>query len=331
MKQSASVTVIVPVLNAEHRIAATLESLFSQTIENLEIIVINDGSTDQSTKVLRKLEKENSNLRVIDLPKNCGVYQARAVGIRHAASPWIGFLDADDYARPDMFRCLKESGEKHASDIVICGSDLVTMERKPIGPKVLFQHEEIELTSAFERFCSLDFGTGALWNKLYRCDLIRLHAEKELPWRQDIGEDTLLNLGCFLDASCVAIVPVQLHEYVQHTEGATKAASEAYLFTLMLRAYAASIVLYQDRGREVLKLVDRLYAKQLAYPCYKVESLEELGPYEGLLEEALQVVVRHNPLGFAKILNDALQSSGHANYRGLWHQVGGLLKGLGRD
>lgn len=96
---SPLVSVIIPVYNAERYIEATIRSVFNQTMPDLEIIVLNDGSTDSSGEIIQRLQKEDK--RIIYIPKaNSGVSDTRNIGISKASGRWLAFLDADDLWKP---------------------------------------------------------------------------------------------------------------------------------------------------------------------------------------------------------------------------------------
>ncbi|WP_157746926.1 glycosyltransferase family 2 protein [Marinobacter sp. LV10R510-11A] len=84
-------SVIVPVFNGGDGLEFSLRSLLKQTLKKLEIIVVNDASTDNSEAVINHLASENGNIVAIHLPENQGVHEARLAGIKKAAAPWIGF------------------------------------------------------------------------------------------------------------------------------------------------------------------------------------------------------------------------------------------------
>ena len=116
------VSVIVPVYNTEPYLERCLRSLLRQTLKELEIIAIDDCSTDGSPAVLRKYaERFPGRIRVLTQEENRGQAAARNRGLRAARGEYVGFLDSDDFARPEMFRELYEAGEAAGADYVACG------------------------------------------------------------------------------------------------------------------------------------------------------------------------------------------------------------------
>ncbi len=107
------VSVIVPVYNSEKYLSECLNSLVNQTLDELEIICVDDGSTDKSLEILRDYEKKYSNLTVIQNSQNQGQSIARNIGMKHAKGEYIAFLDSDDYVHLDMYKIMYESAIKH--------------------------------------------------------------------------------------------------------------------------------------------------------------------------------------------------------------------------
>ena len=110
------ISIIVPCYNAELTLDKTITSILKQTLKDFEVIFVNDGSTDQTNKILRQYENLDNRVQVIDLPRNMGVVKARNEGLLAAKGNIIAFCDADDYWRPEKL-------EKQTK-IISTGSDL---------------------------------------------------------------------------------------------------------------------------------------------------------------------------------------------------------------
>ena len=122
-KQEKIVSIIIPVYNAEKCLGYCLNSIASQTYRNLEIILVNDGSTDDSLKICNNYAFLDSRIRVIDIP-NAGVSNARNVGLKAATGEYIEFADADDVLNPKMVETLVDKMDTYQSDLVICGFEM---------------------------------------------------------------------------------------------------------------------------------------------------------------------------------------------------------------
>ena len=114
---SPLISVIVPVYNSERSLEYSIKSLIEQTFDNIQIILVNDGSTDNSLELCRQLAEKDSRILVID-KKNGGVSSARNAGLDKSDGEYITFLDADDYACPTMLEHMYNEILKNNADIV---------------------------------------------------------------------------------------------------------------------------------------------------------------------------------------------------------------------
>lgn len=118
-KQKDLISVIIPVYNAENTLSRCINSICNQKYHEIEIILVNDGSKDNSLNVCNQLAKKDDRIRVIN-KKNGGVSSARNMGINAANGMYIGFVDADDWIANNMYSDLYEHIKKNNSDVVLC-------------------------------------------------------------------------------------------------------------------------------------------------------------------------------------------------------------------
>ena len=116
-----AVSIVIPVFNVEKYIGKCLDSLISQTLHNIEIICVNDCSTDKSLDILRDYEAKDNRIVVIDLPRNIKQGGARNVGIKKARAPFLGFVDSDDWVSLDMYENLYTLAVTHDAEIFVYG------------------------------------------------------------------------------------------------------------------------------------------------------------------------------------------------------------------
>lgn len=121
MKKTNQVTVSVciPVYNAENYIAACLDSLIKQTLEGIEIICVDDGSKDNSAEIIKQYQKKYKNIKLVQ-QENQGLGGARNTGIRNATGKYVGFVDADDFVDEKMYETLFDLAEKNNCEIAMC-------------------------------------------------------------------------------------------------------------------------------------------------------------------------------------------------------------------
>jgi len=122
------ISVIVPVHNVGLYIRRCVESILKQTYNNLEIILVDDGSTDESPAILGQLSYQDNRIRIL-IQKNEGVTSARLAGIEIATGEWISFVDGDDEIEPDMYERLYKNAIKYKADISHCGYQMIFPDR----------------------------------------------------------------------------------------------------------------------------------------------------------------------------------------------------------
>ena len=113
------ISVVVPVFNAEKYVNRCIDSILNQTYENLEVILVNDGSVDGSVKICEKWQKLDNRVKLIT-QENAGVSAARNTGIENATGDYIAFVDNDDWLRPEMFKNLVKQAQKDNADLTFC-------------------------------------------------------------------------------------------------------------------------------------------------------------------------------------------------------------------
>lgn len=193
---SDKISVIVPVYNLEKYIERTVASIQNQTYQNLEIILVNDGSKDNSLELLRQLEKSDSRIKVLS-QENAGVTCARFAGVEAAAGEWIGFVDGDDYIDPDMYERLLSNAHNYSADISHCGYKMVFPRHIDYYYNTGSLAEQDRITALKELLSGSRIEPG-LCNKLFHKSLFHslLHSGK-MDFSIKNMEDLLMNFYLF--------------------------------------------------------------------------------------------------------------------------------------
>ena len=296
-----ALSVIVPVFNGERFLERSLLSLCSQSLNGLEIIVVDDGSCDSSADVVKRLQASHPQLRLVQIPVNRGSHAARLEGVTQAKADWIGFVDSDDWVDPRMYESMLLAGVQASADIVICGVDRIRAKRHRREPKIRFAGDRVVSEDIFARFCSLEFGSGMFCNKIYRREIIGPAIAIQFPWRQDINEDLLVNFECFSIAKVVMVLRDTYYSYVENVRSASLASGSVAAFVQMLRAYAIATQLFASRGQRVLGSISNMYRAQFDWACYTVDDVVQLAGYQEQLLEAAEMIHRNFPLGLAML------------------------------
>lgn len=208
------ISVIVPVYNVEDLLSRCIDSIINQNKTELEIILVDDGSTDGSGKICDEYARKDDRIRVIHKP-NGGLTSAWKAGAEIAEGCYLGFVDSDDWIDEDMYKRMWESACKYNSDVVVCGlvfdyEDTSIPKRNEISnfEKEYYHRKELE-----ELFPTLIndgrfFGRmlqPARVTKLYRRELVE-HNMELCREEVTVGEDMQLTLPVLLDAKSMSVV-----------------------------------------------------------------------------------------------------------------------------
>ena len=219
------ISLIIPVYNVEKYLHRALRSVENQTFDNFEVIIVNDGSTDNSMKIVEEFVNRNKNFSVIS-QENKGLSEARNVGLRHSRGQYIAFLDSDDFLEPNYLETLYLSAIKTCADIVCCNFYFYYENTKlriwcPINtiPGVYSSEKAMKkITSCVGTF-------HFAWNKLYRRSLFTDH---KIEFQKMYFEDCVTSPVLFFYAHTVTFINKCLYNYVMrensilHTMNAQK-------------------------------------------------------------------------------------------------------------
>ncbi|MGN9055230.1 glycosyltransferase family 2 protein [Bariatricus sp. HCP28S3_A7] len=209
-----TVSIIVPVYNAEATISRCIESIINQEYRDFELLLIDDGSIDSSGTICDRYAAEDSRIRLIH-KENTGVSETRNMALDLACGTYLQFLDSDDWITPNATRLFVEEAERYHCDMVI--SDFYRVVGKRVAQKgdidddcVLTQEE----FSAHMLQNPADFYYGVLWNKLYRRDIVEkyhLRMNPQISW----CEDFMFNLEYIRHAEVFYALQVPVYYYVK--------------------------------------------------------------------------------------------------------------------
>lgn len=183
------IDVLVPAYNAEKTVAKTLESLANQTYKNLRIVVVNDGSTDQTAKVLEDCQKKYPNIEVFYKENEKSIAKTRNFLLTKIQSKFFSFFDSDDYAEPDYFEKLYNALIENDADMSICKVyrhkenkkvDFKKLNKKPKN-EIFNQHEFLCEMLSYKKF------TGTCYSKLMKSSLIGSASfDKDIWYGEDL-------------------------------------------------------------------------------------------------------------------------------------------------
>ena len=210
------VSVIVPVYNVAAYLPQCLDSILAQTLQETEIIVVDDGSTDNSPKICDEYAAKDERIQVIH-QKNTGLSGARNTGMAEACGKYIAFVDSDDWIEPTMLTKLYEAAEKDKSDVAVCHINLCEPDKK-IKPKNYWPYAKdcVLKPKQFYKY----FLIAPCWacNKIYRRDFLQ---KKKITFIEGIlYEDVPFFTEVFLQLEQVSFVADYLYNYRTGRDGA---------------------------------------------------------------------------------------------------------------
>lgn len=182
------VSIVVPVYNGERTMERCLVSLHNQTYENIEVLVINDGSCDHTGRVLDKYAELDKRIKVIN-KRNTGVSDSRNTGIEYAEGKYILFADGDDWLTKDAVGNLVDIAEKSGCDMII--SDFYRVVGRNIYKKGHIKKQGLISRKEYATYmmeAPANFYYGVLWNKFFKADIIKregLKCSLQLDWCED--------------------------------------------------------------------------------------------------------------------------------------------------
>ena len=277
------VSMVIPAYNAEEGIARSIDMVLAQSFPNVEIIVVDDGSTDNTPNIVDWYAANYQNVTAIH-QENAGVQAARNAGIAHAKGEFTGFIDSDDMLRSDMVEKMYRSVKKNHCDIAVMSVYKIDNKGYEELMQYPFKEDTAMLAEDFLRmYASEAYQLPALWNKLYRTSLVKEH-----PLPQIVYEDEAWTPYVLSYAETVCYLNIHGYEYDRSTcsgslvdKWAGKSRDE------VLEDHKRSILFYLEHGnpkrKELLKkLADNelaYFGRVMAYPKYEEvrKRIAELG------------------------------------------------------
>lgn len=248
----AEISIIVPVYNVEKYLENCIESILNQTFKDFELILVDDGSTDNSGKICDIYEKKDSRIKVIH-KNNGGLSSARNTGLDIACGKYVGFVDSDDSIHPKMYEVLYNLIEKYKSDISCCNYkytyDISNQNHEELNLNEVIEMSNIE---AIEKLYDKDLGVRLVvaWNKLYHKRLFE-------NIRYEIGrihEDEFIAHRILYRCKKIVYINNELYYYLQRKDSimskkSNKNSVDAFLAKSDRMRFCSNIELYNISNR----------------------------------------------------------------------------------
>lgn len=296
LKQTSTprVSIIVPVYNVEKYLEKCLISLVNQTLDSYEVIVVNDGTKDNSQEIIDRFKREYPNIIKSYIKKNGGLSDARNFGIKKASGEYIGFVDSDDYVEVDMFEKLYNKAKEKDFDVVACNLIYDYGTKKVLSSCNLY-HDLYNKRQVKKSMINI---YPAAWNKIYKRELLDKVKFKKDVWFEDV--EFMYRLYPYINT--IGYVDDYLLYYVQRDGAIT-------------RTYDERIFDHIDNWNGILKFYKQNkfyseYTKELEY-CYvryllatfikQASNIPDKKVYEKAVNLAIKNVNQHFPRYYMNI------------------------------
>lgn len=208
------ISVIIPLYNASSYLHHSIDYLLSQPFQDIEIILVDDGSTDGSAAICDEYAKKDSRISVFHEPHS-GVAHSRQVGLDHAIGEYILYVDVDDQVEPDMIADMYQEAVTQKADMVICDYRELTYDGE------VYRKQEPTALSGEAVLEDILSGKlyGALWNKMMRREWL-LQTKASFPLELTMREDLIFLSQCLPYASKIAYIPKAFYGYERRNASA---------------------------------------------------------------------------------------------------------------
>ena len=270
------ISVIVPIYNVDKYLEKGLDSLIAQTFSDIEIICINEGSTDDSLKIIESYKEKDSRIKVIS-QENSGVSAARTVGIENALGEYIYMMDPDDWIDNNTLDVMYHKAKKNNAEIVEC--DIVEhrdfkFDKKSVKKLKLHKYKfltQLKILFGFN-YSPKDIKNNIFYiransiNKLYLTSFIRENNIKYF----DVGtEDFYFCLECFLNAKKLCYIKKNFYHYVKRVGSYSNPTDKPTEFNINLNSINANLKLIED----ILIKSNKLEEYKKEFESYKIKAL----------------------------------------------------------
>lgn len=281
------VSVVIPVYNAEKYLRQTMEYLIAQTLEQIEIIFVDDGSNDHSIEIIEEYKKEQKDKIFLYHSDHMGPGGARNIGIKHARAEYIGFADADDYMEYNMYETMLNAAKEGNHDLVYTPYYLVRDHKKRIHGRIATPIDKNDL---------IFHGEVAFWNKLIHRDLLSATGEIPTIW----FEDTAYMLPLFSNVKNPVYLDKPLYYYIKREGSITNSMDDKKtLDTILAEEYAIKECKEEFKEAVAARVADRILFNLKTRWIYFDRFIHHLKNYCELLED--NQILKKYPIRYQKV------------------------------
>ena len=259
MMNKPKISIVIPVYNAEKFLNKCVDSILSQTFENIECILVDDGSEDNSGAICDEFAQKDKRVRVIH-KENEGVSVARSTGIKEALGEYVGFVDADDYLAPEMCAEMNRIASEKNYDIIMFDTYIVDSENKTENlptDSIDLLPESCELTKNDIYPMLLRFMAGVVWRCVYNKEFLEKNSIS-FPTALPMSEDRIFNLIAMGSCEKMYFYKEPLYYYINYGVSAVRTARKNFFDIALKTNEIMQEVLEKYWNAECVKLYDKI-------------------------------------------------------------------------
>ena len=285
------ISIIVPIYNVEKYLNRCMTSLLNQTIKNIEIILVDDGSPDNCPQLCEQYALLDDRIKVIH-KKNEGLGYARNSGLEVAKGEYIAFVDSDDYVSTNMYEELYNAAKTQSFDIVYCGVNAQKSNGKTyqehVSDRILSSTDDIinflaniiacDISSTQERSEPM-----SVWHAIYKRELIEKHNIRFMSEREILSEDIIFDINIIPNCKKIRFIPQALYHYCYNENSLTqnfqrnKLSRSSSLLKEMLSALKKQGLSHlENRVFKFFIGYNRGFLKQIIFSQYKFKEKKDL-------------------------------------------------------
>ena len=243
------VSVIIPIYNTEKYLCRCIDSVLNQTFDDYEILLIDDGSTDDSASICYEYAQRHNKIKAI-YSNHLGVASARNLGLKLAKGKYIMFCDSDDYAEPNWIQTLYETLDKNPESSVLCAYSSLNIQKKSENKVTLTDVKtttHIDISEYY--YIYINNLSAFLWNKIYRHDVIK---QNHIVFRTNLleGEDLLFNIDYLKHIKDFVFIPESLYHWVDNNVYTLSRVFNPYYFDVLKEFYFPRLSIISDKDKQ---------------------------------------------------------------------------------
>lgn len=275
---SELVSIIVPVYNMEKLLQKSVESILNQTYKNLEIILVNDGSKDNSATICDEFAKKDSRIRAIH-KTNGGVSSTRNRGLDECTGEFVCFVDSDDYLEAGYVQRMYDGMKQSNCEMAACRYNTYGFKKNNLPPKT----DDLQLSTEDylkHLLIETDYGAGFCWNKMFRRNLIgKMRFDESISF----GEDLVFVYSYIKKhVKTIYLCNEPLYNYINRVDSLSKVRNESKLFSEVDFCYS----LIEDVKSAYPRLVSYAYGRYIRILSLYVVFCTEIKSIKGRIKEA---------------------------------------------